>query len=108
MRMREIRLAMLQANNNKDLTLFTGTEDVGNNDLKIYPNPFTGEVRMISGVEKWRAASLQIINTAGVVVDTQKISGPDEVIHLEHLLAGVYFFVIEDGKQLKTMRGIKN
>ena len=102
-----------------DITLFakwaetsvTGTEDVFGVDLKIYPNPFMGEVRIVGAdvVETLRATSLQmrVINAAGVIVHTQIIINPDETLRLEHLPAGVYFFVIENGKQAKTIKIIK-
>ena len=46
-------------------------------------------------------------NAAGVVVHTQMITNPDETIRLEHLPAGVYFFMFEkDGKE-KTVKVVK-
>ena len=87
----------------------TGTEDVFAPDLTIYPNPFTDAVHITGVAETWRAASLQIqvINAAGTVVHTQKITSPDETIHLEHLSAGIYFFVIENGKQAKMVKVVR-
>ena len=88
----------------------TGTGEMFAPDLKIYPNPFTGEVRIVGAVvETLRATSLQmrVINAAGAVVHTQMITNPDETIRLEHLPAGVYFFVIENGKQAKTVKVVK-
>ena len=85
----------------------TGTEDVFAPDLKIYPNPFTGEVRIIGAVETWRAASLQITNAAGVPVHAQMLANPDEIIRLEHLPAGVYFFRLEKDGKAKTIKVVK-
>ena len=87
----------------------TGIEDVLEQQLKIYPNPFNGTVRIsCADVETWRAASLRVTNAAGVVVHTQNITSPDETIRLEHLPAGVYFFSVEKDGQTKTMKVIKN
>jgi len=75
--------------------------------IKIYPNPITDAVRI--NVETWRAASLriQIINTAGAVVYTQKINNPDETIHLGHLPAGLYIIRLESGSIVKTAKVVK-
>ena len=91
--------------NNPDIT---GTDDVWIEDLKIYPNPFTDVVRITGVVETLRATSLRVVNAAGVVVHTQLITSPDEVIRLEHLPDGVYMLTIGDGKQMKTVKVIKN
>ena len=88
----------------------TGAEESIASNLNIYPNPFTGEVRITGAVvETGRAPSLQvrIINAAGVVVHTQIITNPDETIRLEHLPAGVYFFVFEKEGQVKTVKMVK-
>ena len=91
------------------LSGLTGTEDVFAFDLKIYPNPFTDAVRIIftDAVETWHAASLHIINAAGIIVHTQTITSPDETIHLGHLPAGMYIFRIEKDGKVKTFKIIK-
>jgi hypothetical protein len=81
----------------------TGTEDLFAPNLKIYPNPFTGLVR-IAGAE---GCTLQVITEAGAVVHTQKITNPDETIRLEHLPAGVYFFRMEKDGKTKTEKVVK-
>jgi len=86
----------------------TGTPDVWNMDINIYPNPFTGAVRIICAVETWHAASLRVVNAAGAVVHIQQMTNPDETIRLEHLPAGAYFFTIENGHQSKTIKLIKH
>ena len=85
----------------------TGTGEIWNIDLKIYPNPFTGEVYITGVVETLRAMSLRITNASGAIVHTQTITNPDEIIHLEHLPAGVYFFVFEKDKKVKTVKIVK-
>jgi len=78
--------------------------------LQIYPNPFTGAVRIVGAVvETWHATSLkvQIINAAGNIVHTQMLSSPDETIILEHLPAGIYFFRFEMNGMTKTVKVTK-
>jgi uncharacterized repeat protein (TIGR02543 family) len=91
----------------------TGTvETLRATSLQIYPNPFTDAVRITCAaatVETRHALSLQlhIINASGVMVHTQTITNPDETIHLEHLPAGVYFFVLEKDGKTKTEKVVK-
>jgi len=75
--------------------------------IKIYPNPFTDIVRI--AVETGRAQSLQmqVINVAGMIVHTQTIASPDEIIHLDHLPAGMYIIRLENGNMIKTLKAIK-
>ena len=86
----------------------TGIAETVFSDLKVYPNPFTDAVRITGVAETGRAASLRVVNAAGVIVHNQKIASSDEVIRLEHLPAGVYLITIDDGKHQNTMRIIKN
>ena len=87
----------------------TNAEDLFAPELNIYPNPFTGEVRITGAVIETRyATSLRIINAAGTVVHTQIITNPDETIRLEHLPAGIYFFRLETDGQTKTVKIVKN
>ena len=90
-------------------------------ELKIYPNPFTGAVRLTGAVAdvgaglapaqqkgRGQAVPLQIIDMTGAVVHTQTIIGADETLRLEHLPAGVYFFLFEKDGKTKTVRVVKN
>jgi len=78
--------------------------DTGAN-VTVYPNPFTDMLHI--SVETWRAASLHVINTAGMIVHTQTITNPDETIQLGHLPAGMYFIRIGNGGMVKTVKAIK-
>ena len=87
----------------------TGNENLFAAELKVYPNPFTSEVRIAeTDVETGRAPSLQIINAAGTVVHAQKINNPVEIISLEQLPTGVYLFCVEKDGNKKTVKVIKN
>ena len=90
----------------------TGAEESFAPDLNIYPNPFTGEIRVETGeageIGEAGEVVLRVIDAAGVVVHTQKMTSPDEMIRLGHLPAGVYFFIIEKEGKVKTVKVIKN
>jgi len=81
----------------------TGTENPFS-DLKIYPNPFFGTIRL-AGAE---GCILKVIAEDGIVVLTQKLTSQDEIIRLEHLRSGVYYFCVDNGKQTKTVKGVKS
>jgi len=83
---------------------FISIDDAIATDLKVYPNPFTGEIHLI-GAE---GCMLQVISISGAVVHIQKITNPDEIIRLDHLLPGMYLFRVEKGGKTKTVRVIKN
>ena len=73
-------------------------------ELKVYPNPFTGEVRVV-GAE---GCTLQVISVTGALVHTQRIINPDETIRMEHLPTGMYIFRVEKDGKMKTVKAIKN
>ena len=82
-------------------------------NLKIYPNPFTGEVRITGAMVETRHATslrtqMQIINATGALVHTQTITNEDETINLEHLPAGVYVFRFEKDGKTHAERVVKN
>ena len=93
----------------------TSAEDLFAPNLKIYPNPFTGKVRIVGAVEtveigktgKAGETVLRVINAAGVIVHMQMMTSPDETIRLEHLPAGVYFFMVEKDGKTKTSKIVK-
>ena len=86
----------------------TSTEELLFSDLKIYPNPFTGTVRITGAVETRHATSvqiqMQIINAAGAIVYTQTLSGNDETVNLESLPSGVYMFRFEKDGNVRAVR----
>ena len=83
----------------------TGAEEWFAPEVNVYPNPFTEVIRVVTGENG--EAVLRVLNAAGIIVHTQNITSPDEIIRLEHLPAGVYFFVIEKDGKAKTIKMIK-
>jgi hypothetical protein len=71
--------------------------------VTIYPNPFAEEVHL-AGAE---GCTLRVINVSGATVHIQKIASTDEIIRLENLPAGMYFFRLEKDGQTKTQQIIK-
>ena len=89
-------------------TQSTGTEDILDIDLKIYPNPFTDVVHIMDAdVAAFHVVSLKVINTAGMIVHSQMITRPDETVRLEHLPSGVYFFLLEKDGKSTTVKVVK-
>jgi hypothetical protein len=88
-------------------TVGESPEDVrnvdGNSNIKVYPNSFTESIN-ISGAEN---CVLQVMDITGAKIYLQKISSNNEVVHLNKLTPGVYFFHIEKDKQVKIVKIIK-
>ena len=82
----------------------TSAEEIFFSDLNIYPNPFTGEVRIV-GAE---GCTLQVFVAAGLLVHTQMLTNSDETINFENLPSGVYFFRIEKDGKSQTKIVVKN
>ena len=94
----------------EDITLYakwmkiTNTEDFPDNELKVFPNPFTGQLQL-SGAE---GSMLQVITESGSIVHIQNITSDIEILRLDELPAGIYFFRIEKEKKMQTMKIVKN
>ncbi len=82
----------------------TGTKDLFAPDMKVYPNPFMGVVHL-TGAE---GCMLRIFTESGAAVHVQKVVNSDEIIWLEQLPAGVYFFRLENNGRTKMMKVIKS
>ena len=81
-----------------NITLYAkweGTTSAEENDhfpsLQVYPNPFSGELRIMGAEE----CLLQVITENGASALSQMITSPNETLNLEHIVQGVYFFRFE-------------
>lgn len=86
-----------------EFDLLVGIDNAFDSNFNIYPNPFVN-VLNVAGAEN---STLQIMDIAGVVVHSQKITDTDESIILEKLQSGMYFVQIEKEGQVKTVKVLK-
>ena len=81
----------------------TGTKELPAAGLTIYPNPFAAHLY----IEKAAGCTLRIFAIDGKQVHIQKVTGANEVIHLEHLPAGIYIIRMENGGNSSVVRVVK-
>jgi hypothetical protein len=80
-----------------------GRDDVAFANLLIHPNPFVSEVTITGAAN----SVLEIVNALGAVVHTQPITNATEVIQLEQLSSGIYFFRVSRDGQSRTLQVVK-
>ncbi|MDR2848166.1 MAG: T9SS type A sorting domain-containing protein, partial [Bacteroidales bacterium] len=88
----------------KDMTVTvkppTGYKDRLQDEILIYPNPFSDEVH----VKGSAGCTLKVLNVAGLMVHAQQLTDIDEIIRLDKLPAGIYFFRLEKAGKTKTLK----
>jgi len=75
--------------------------------LNVYPNPFTVEARIAGAA----GCALRVMDAAGATVYAMAITEARQIINMEHLPEGVYFFTLkklEKRKSSKQPRIINN
>jgi len=85
--------------------IISGSEDVKNDDIKIYPNPVQN-ILVIENPEEIYS-SLLISDANGKVVRSEKLSGVKSNIDFSKLPAGQYFIRLQGVKENKTVEVIK-
>jgi len=85
--------------------IISGSEDVKNDDIKIYPNPVQN-ILVIENPEEIYS-SLLISDAHGKVVRSEKLSGVKSNIDFSKLPAGQYFIRLQGVKENKTVEVIK-
>jgi hypothetical protein len=78
----------------------TGYPDQPFSGIIIYPNPFIGEIHLRGAA----GCMLRVLNVVGVAVHTQKITTSDEILQLDNIPAGLYFFRLEKEGKTKTVK----
>ncbi|MDL2308696.1 CotH kinase family protein [Bacteroidales bacterium OttesenSCG-928-C03] len=81
----------------------SGVKDGFVSNMEIYPNPFNDIVH-ITNAER---CTLQVITAVGTIIHSQKISASEEMIKLENLPAGLYFFRLEKDGEVGVVKVIK-
>ena len=81
----------------------TGVEDTFAPEPHVYPNPFSCEAHILCA----DGCTLQVISVTGAVLHARKITDSNETVHLEHLPAGEYFFLLRKDGKTKTVKAVK-
>lgn len=76
-----------------------------NNDLEIYPNPFTNKLRINYSLNT--NGALEVFNLLGKKLHTQTITNNLTVLDLSSQPDGVYFVKVIDGNKVITRKVIK-
>jgi len=84
-----------------------GIEDPENIQLKIYPNPTTGELRIEN--YELRIENIEIFDISGrnVLSHTSHLT-PHTILNISHLPAGIYFIKINTEAGTKTLKVMKH
>jgi hypothetical protein len=97
------RLSLLSSNGCASLGL---TEFQAVNAISVYPNPVS-QYFMITSPQA-QIDEVEIFNTIGQVVKTQKLSQTNNVINIDELASGTYYLrIYNEGKFLKSDKIIK-
>ena len=94
------------ANNSTHLINFdlpTGTNELSDAGLNIYPNPFYDLLH----IENAEGCTLRIFTVDGRQVHVQTVTGADQIIHLEHLPVGLYIIRIENNRRSTVFKAVK-
>jgi hypothetical protein len=78
----------------KKLVSPTGLQDLNESAIEIYPNPSKGDFN-ISLPSDLSNASLEVVNTVGAVLHTQKLNSNETAIHLSAYAKGIYFIKLK-------------
>jgi len=85
----------------------TGIAQIPNSQLQVFPNPATGQLRVVSGdISDGNDKAIQIYNVVGQVVYTSTVSplSPETIIDINHLANGLYFLKVDN----KVVKIVKN
>lgn len=88
------------------LKIFVSTDDLENfNDLQVYPNPATNEIKLMGVSNTEMLSEIRIINYLGKPM-IPKLD-PNQIIKIDMLPDGLYFLSIKFGKKIKTISFLK-
>lgn len=82
-------------------------EQIENNSISIYPNPFTDQA-VLSSSKTFKNASIRIHNVLGQCVKTiEQVNGNELIIDLKTIEAGIYFLNIQTKNSRISKRIVK-
>jgi Zn-dependent metalloprotease len=85
-------------------SMIYSTEERGNYDFKIYPNPTQNGIHI--AMEDYENTSYRILNALGQEVQNGRVI--QEEISVNGLSSGIYFFEINNNRIISTKRFVKN
>ncbi len=94
-----------------EISVVTGLEEAKGINLVVsaYPNPTTEFVKLKVESEKLKDLSYQLYDMNGKLLECKKVEGNETNIVMSNLVPATYFLkVIQDNKEIKTFKIIKN
>ncbi|MDD4385775.1 MAG: T9SS type A sorting domain-containing protein [Bacteroidales bacterium] len=94
-----------------EISVVVGIEETHGIQLSVsaYPNPTTGYLELKVENEKLKDLSYQLYDMQGKLLQNEKITGNPTRIVMSNLVPATYFVkVIQDNKEVKTFKIIKN
>jgi hypothetical protein len=76
-------------------------------DMLVYPNPVTGQLKVVLGNEFTNDAAIQLFDNTGRMVVNQKSNGSENIIHMESLSPGLYLVKVSSGGKSAVQQIIK-
>ena len=87
-----------------EFSLVSGLTNEWNNDIHIYPNPFTGRF-MVNGISE--GTMMQIYNMSGVCVFSKVAEAKTLVIHSTEFMPGIYIGKLTDNNESRDYKLVK-
>ena len=81
----------------------TGTEELTDAVLSIYPNPFADHLY----IESAKGCTIRIFSIDGKQVHVQAATNANEIVHLEHLPEGLYIIRVENDGVAAIVKVVK-
>jgi uncharacterized protein YjdB len=75
--------------------------------MLVYPNPVTGQLKVVLGNEFTNDAAIQLFDNTGRMVVNQKSNGSENIIHMESLSPGLYLVKVSSGGKSAVQQIIK-
>ncbi|KAB1061810.1 T9SS type A sorting domain-containing protein [Salibacter halophilus] len=79
-----------------------------NSSFKLYPNPAENYVKVEFSVDQKSTSRVEVFNTLGAMVRSQKVSDNREIIQLDNMPAGIYLIRVSGSEVNETKRLIVN